>query len=59
MRGLVPRIHAFLAASNVVDGRDERGHDGNRVTPTETRSENCGCRQFSLCRLLHPKAGNV
>jgi hypothetical protein len=28
MRGLVPRIHEFLAASKDVDGRDERGHDG-------------------------------
>jgi hypothetical protein len=28
MRGLVPRIHDFLAASKDVDGRDERGHDG-------------------------------
>ena len=28
MRGLVPRIHVFLAAGKDVDGRDERGHDG-------------------------------
>jgi hypothetical protein len=27
MRGLVPRIHVFLAMCEGVDGRDEPGHD--------------------------------
>jgi len=27
MPGLVPGIHAFLAAKRAVDGRDEPGHD--------------------------------
>jgi hypothetical protein len=28
MPGLVPGIHALLAAKKDVDGRDEPGHDG-------------------------------
>jgi hypothetical protein len=27
MRGLVPRIHVFLAVVQGVDGRDKPGHD--------------------------------
>jgi hypothetical protein len=27
MRGLVPRIHAFLVLGKDVDGRDKPGHD--------------------------------
>jgi len=29
--GLVPAIHAFLAAKQDVDGRDKRGHDEGAV----------------------------
>jgi glutaryl-CoA dehydrogenase len=36
MRGLVPRIHVFLAASKDVDGRDKRGHDEASIQADRT-----------------------
>jgi ABC-type Zn uptake system ZnuABC Zn-binding protein ZnuA len=50
MRGLVPRIHDFLAVSEDVDGRDERGHDDDRFSPIGKCS--IGARQHCTVAFL-------
>ncbi|SCB49156.1 hypothetical protein GA0061098_1013173 [Bradyrhizobium shewense] len=40
MPGLVPGIHVLCAASKIVDGRDEPGHDG-RTWPIHSFPATC------------------